>query len=47
MFPAQKGDARTEPLQYGLWVVAVARTRILAAKSRDITAEIDRFIDPA
>lgn len=43
-FPAQKGDARSEAPSGGLWVVAVARSGILSAKSSDVAAEIEGFV---
>ena len=48
---AGAADARdaTFPLpdgRTGLWVVAVARTRIMAASYREVAGEIDRLLDP-
>jgi ribonuclease P protein component len=47
LFPEQEGDASTEAARRGLWIVAVARSRILTATSADVTVEVHRLLDAA
>ncbi|MFO7653205.1 MAG: ribonuclease P protein component [Candidatus Krumholzibacteriia bacterium] len=45
--PGARPEAATASPASGVWVVAVARARILAAKSQDVTAEIEALLDAA
>jgi len=47
LFPAQAGEARPRSAERGLWIVAVARSKILTAGSREVTEEIERLLDSA
>ncbi len=44
-FPARDGEEASKDKMRGLWVVAIARRGILAAKSADVSSEVEQLLE--